>query len=66
MKKPWQSKTLLINGILGVIAFVAMFVPQASSIGDFIGAHGAEIGVVWSVLNVALRFATKDKITLTE
>lgn len=65
-KKPWQSKTLLLNGALGVLAFVALFVPGAEAAQAFINGHGAEIGMVWSILNIILRAVTKDKISLGE
>lgn len=65
-KKPWQSKTLLINGILGILAFIGLFVPGAESVGLWINAHGAEIAMGWSVLNMGLRFITKDKIILID
>ena len=63
-KKPWQSKTLLLNGIAGLLAAVALFVPQAADVQVFIAAHAAEIGMVWAILGIALRAVTKDKIGL--
>lgn len=65
-KKPWQSKTLLLNGVAGLIAFVALFWSGASGVSTFLGAHAAEIGVGWSLLNVILRAVTKDKISLAD
>jgi len=64
VKYPWESKTIVINAILGVIAALALFVPAASSIKDFISAHAVEIGVAWSVLGMVLRTVSKDKIVL--
>jgi len=63
-KKPWQSKTLLLNGIGGLILFVSLFLPQASEVGAWITGNGALIATIWSFANIALRFITKDKIVL--
>jgi hypothetical protein len=65
-KKPWQSKTLLLNGIVGLMLCVGLFFPQVSVVTPWIQAHGAEIGTAWSVLNVVLRLISKDKISLTD
>lgn len=65
-KKPWQSKTLLLNGVFGVLAGVALFLPQAAALADQIKSHGVEIGLVWSVLNIVLRAITKERISLTD
>lgn len=64
VKYPWQSKTILLNAVLGILAAVALLVPGASVVKDFITAHAAEIGVAWSVLGVLLRLVTKDKVVL--
>ena len=66
IKRPWQSRTLLVNGVLGLVAFAALFVPQAAGIGEWINGNGIHIVAVWSVLNTILRFVTKDKIQLFE
>lgn len=65
-KKPWQSKTLLLNGIGGLILFAALFVPAAASWGDWLKSNSLQIGVAWSVLNMVLRAITKDKLQLSE
>ncbi len=65
-KKPWQSKTILLNALMGLIAIVAVFWPAANAATLFLSAHMAEIGVIWSVVAVALRFATKDKVQLVD
>ncbi len=66
LKKPWQSKTILLNGVMGLAAFVALFIPQASVIKQFIDANAVSIGTIWSVLNIILRTITKDKISLQD
>lgn len=64
--KPWQSKTVWINAILGVIAAVAAFFPAASVVSKFITDNASFIGMGWSVLNLILRAVTKEKISLGE
>ncbi len=64
VKKPWQSKTILLNAVLGLAAFVAIFIPGAESVKAFIDVHAVQIGLGWSVLNMILRAVTKDKISL--
>lgn len=65
-KKPWQSKTILLNGVFGMLAFVAIFVPGAESIHQLLVNHAAEVTMAWSVLNIVLRAITKDAIQLTD
>lgn len=65
-KKPWQSKTLVVNAVLGLVAAVALFVPGALVVKDFIVGHALEIGMGWSILNLALRAITKDAISLVD
>lgn len=63
-KKPWQSKTNVIFGVLGLLSFVALFLPQANEATAWLNANGAIVGAVWSGLAIVLRFITKDKIQL--
>lgn len=65
-KPAWQSKTLLINGVLGLAAFAALFIPAASGVKALIEGHASEIALGWSVLNMILRTITKDKVVLGE
>ena len=65
-KKPWFSRTILVNAVMGIVASVALFVPGASVVSTFITEHAAEIAIGWSVLNMILRAVTKDKIALTD
>lgn len=65
-KKPWQSKTIIVNAVLGLAAVVAMFTPEASGVSVFVQAHGDAIGLFWGVLNIVLRAITKDKIALRD
>lgn len=65
-KYPWQSKTIVLNAIMGLVTAVALFVPGAEVVKEFLSAHMAEVGFVWSVLNLVLRAITKDKIVLGE
>jgi hypothetical protein len=63
-KKPWESKTVLLNAAFGLIAVATMFIPSAAGIGELIKGHAAEIGAAWSVLSIILRMISKDKIVL--
>lgn len=65
-KKPYLSKTIILNALLGVIAAVAAFVPAASVVSTFISAHAVEIGMGWSILNIILRAVTHNKISLED
>ena len=65
-KNPWQSRTMLLNGIFGLLAAVGLFVPGAEQVKLQIEAHATEIGMAWSLLNMALRAITKDAIQLKD
>lgn len=65
-KKPWLSKTVWLNSLMAILGIVVVFDPAASVVSAWISAHGVEIGVFWSVLNVALRAITKDKLSLAD
>lgn len=65
-KKPWFSKTIVLNALMAVLGAVAVFWPNASYATTFLTAHAVEIGVVWSVLNVILRTVTKGAISLQD
>ena len=65
-KKPWQSKTLVLNALLGILAAVGLFVPGAESVSTFLTSHASEVAMVWSLANIILRAITKDKIALVD
>jgi hypothetical protein len=65
VKPAWQSKTMLLNGIGGLITFAALFLPQAMGIQTWIDGHGTEVLLIWQGLSMLLRFVTKDKVVLT-
>lgn len=58
-KKPWQSKTLWVNLLLAVAAFI----PAVSSV---VKESPDMAGLVITMVNVILRFVTKDKIQLVD
>lgn len=64
--RAWQSKTLFLNGFMGLVMFVALFFPQVAGIGDWVKAHADVIGMVWAGVNMVLRLITKDKIVLRD
>lgn len=60
MKKPWQSKTILLNFIA---AASALFYAPA---GEWIAAHPVEVSSLFAIVNIVLRVVTKDKISISE
>lgn len=65
-KKPWQSKTILLNAIVGLAGFVALFIPGAEGVKIFVDSNAVMIGTIWSVLNVLLRAVSKNAISLVD
>lgn len=63
-KKPWLSKTIWINSIMGVLLAAASLIPSLKVIADWIAANAGIIGVAWAALGVAVRLITKDQISL--
>jgi hypothetical protein len=62
--KPWYlSKMVLVNMLAGVVMILVQF-QQLAGIADFLKVHFAEAGLGWAVLNAALRFISKDKISI--
>lgn len=58
VKKPWLSKTLWMNLIMAVLV---MFWPAA---GDVVASHPEVATMVWSGINMLLRFVTKDQLQI--
>ena len=65
-KKPWQSKTIFLNGTLGLVAFIAIFYPPASVVTEYLKAHAETVALAWAFANIILRAVTKDKISLAD
>jgi len=67
-KKPWFSKSIILNAVGLILSAVVMFVPQVSSIQAWLAApsHLAIIGSVWGVLGIIFRLVSKDKISLRD
>lgn len=65
-KAPWQSKTIVLNSVVGLLMALAPFVPVLAPIVAWINANGILIGSIWAAANVVLRFISKDKIQLGE
>lgn len=65
-KKPYESKTIVIGAILGMLGAISAFYPQANQITDWINANGGAIATGWSILAIALRMITKSAIQLGE
>lgn len=60
MKKPWQSKTIILNF---VVAASALFY---APVGEWINAHPTEVASLFAILNIVLRVVSKDKIGISE
>lgn len=65
-KKPWFSKTIIINAILGVCVGLSPFIPALAGVGEFFKVNAIMIGTLWSVLNIILRAISKDTISLED
>lgn len=65
-KKPWQSRTVIMNALLALLAAIAYFWPGAISVSNWINANSALIASIWGILNVGLRLITKDRISLSD
>ena len=65
-KSPFQSKTIILNALLGLCAALSAFIPALSGVAEFIKANALMIGSLWSVAGIALRYISKDKIVLGE
>ena len=59
MKRPWQSKTLWANLVLGLASFASAWFP---AIGNFVSP--SSVGVVMGMVNMVLRMVTKDRIEM--
>lgn len=57
-RKPWQSKTLILNA---VVAVLALAYPPAA---EWIQGHGDVVLAAFAAINFVLRLVTKDKIGL--
>lgn len=55
-KKPWFSKTLIVNAIMAVLA--------VSGLGQKIDLSADQLGMALAGVNILLRLITKDKIGL--
>lgn len=58
-KKPWLSKTILLNAVMAVVAFF----PVAQA---WVSANPQVFVFGFAAVNFVLRLVTKDKISLQE
>ena len=65
-KKPWQSKTILVASILGLVSALSPFVPALEPVRVWIEQNGVLISSLWGVLAIALRAISKDAIQLKD
>ena len=59
-KKPWQSKTIWTNVILALLALLS---PTAQA---WASDHPEVLPLFFTAVNVALRFITKDAVSLND
>jgi len=57
VKPIWQSKTVWVNLILALSAFIP-------GVGHFVRANPESVMAIFSVINVILRLVTKDKVQI--
>lgn len=63
--KPWYlSKMVLVNVLAGLVMIMVQF-DKLKPIAEFLQIHFAEAGLAWAVINAALRFISKDKISIS-
>lgn len=62
VKPWWQSKTILVNILLGVGMVVGQFNP---SIQAMIQEYLGEAGTAWALINIVLRLVSRDKISIS-
>lgn len=60
MKKPWQSKTIIVN-LLSALG--AAFYPPLT---QYIQSHPVEVATAFSILNVVLRLITHEEIYFSD
>lgn len=60
------SKTIWLNAVAGMCLALSAFLPAASEIKAFIDGNAMTLGMIWSVLGMAIRLITKDKISLID
>lgn len=55
-KKPWQSKVVILNAVVGLAMLLAVISPSASAfIQQNVAPHLAETGMAWAFINLILR-----------
>lgn len=62
VKPWWQSKTILVNILMGLAMIIGQFNP---SIQAMIQEYLGEAGTAWALINIVLRLITKDKIVIS-
>lgn len=67
-KKPWASKSVLLNFVGLLLSAALLFFPQVAGVQAWLAdpAHLAIIGSVWGVLGIIFRLVSKDKIVLKD
>ena len=59
VKKPWQSKTMWMNFLMGIVGVITAFVPAAK---EYLSAE--MFIMLFSVANMIMRMVTKGRLSL--
>lgn len=60
VKKPWQSKTIVLNFLMAASALA--YPPVA----EWISANPVAVASGWAVLGILVRLITRDRVSLGE
>lgn len=63
-KRWYNSKTILLNMVVGLALAIVPAVPGAESLAGWVNGNASVIGAIWSGLNIVLRFVTKERVKL--
>lgn len=65
-KKPWRSKTFVLNVVLGALGVLHYAFPEVLGLTHWLELNSGLVAMIWGGMNAALRCLTKDKISLTD
>lgn len=66
VKKPYKSKTVLVNAIVALIGIISMLGFLPTEVHLWMQSNVEVLMVVMGVVGTGLRLVTKDKVTLTD
>lgn len=65
-KKPWQSKTIVVGSVLGLVSALSPFVPALEPVKSWIQENAILVSSMWGLLAIMLRAISKDAIKLVD